>query len=273
MIETVNIKNGYLRPLTLSDSAFIQTLFNDSAVKKFFVLRAEHAQDINLFTRFMVQQMERSAAINYIIMSNMSQAVGLITAELTRHPRTNNLMWNMSIAIAPQYRKHGYATNATIGMTDFLLNTFTVDQVSLDISQENVDSISVAEKCGFKKPSEPGMRIGYVDPEHMELGLRMKWFKSLDGKRPMLFNQAADAFRRKDYITSIRLFEKALEEPCQPGSPVSDAQIYSNMGMAYSSLRQYQEAFKYLKKAQAMGLTNASIERELAWLRNNVGLY
>ena len=93
MIETVNIKNGYLRPLTLSDSAFIQTLFNDSAVKKFFVLRAEHAQDINLFTRFMVQQMERSAAINYIIMSNMSQAVGLITAELTRHPHTNNLLY------------------------------------------------------------------------------------------------------------------------------------------------------------------------------------
>ena len=28
-----------------------------------------------------------------------------------------------------------------------------------------------------------------------------------------------------------------------------------------------------LKKAQAMGLTNASIERELLWLRNNVGLY
>ena len=55
----------------------------------------------------------------------------------------------MSIAVAPQYRKRGYATNATIGMTDFLLNTFTVDQVSLDICQENVDSISVAEKCGL----------------------------------------------------------------------------------------------------------------------------
>ena len=56
-------------------------------------------------------------------------------------------------------------------------------------------------------------------------------------------------------------------------SPVSDAQIYSNMGMAYSSMRQYQEAFKYLKKAQALGLTNPSIERELQWLRNNVGMY
>lgn len=273
MIESVDIKDGYLRPVTPSDVIFLQTLFDDSSVKKFFVLRPEHAQDIRLFTHFMVQQMERSAAISYIIMSSQSKPVGLITAELTRHPHTNNLMWNMSIAVAPQYRKRGYATNATIGMTDFLLNTFTVDQVSLDICQENVDSISVAEKCGFRKPTEPGMRIGYIDPEHMELGLRMKWFKSLDGKRPYLFNQAANAFRMKDYVASIRFFKEALQEPCQPGSSVSDAQIYSNMGMAYSSLRMYQEAFQYLKKAQAMGLTNESIERELTWLRNNVGLY
>lgn len=273
MIENVDINSGYLRPVTLSDSAFLQQLFSDSNVRKFFVLRDEHAQDINLFTRFMVEQMERSAAISYIIINNSNHAVGLITAELTRHPRTKDIMWNMSIAVSPQFRRQGYATNATIGMTDFLLNTFSIDQVSLDICEKNVDSISVAEKCGFRKPTEPGMRIGYIDPEHMELGLRMKWFKSLEGKRPFLFNQAANAFRMKDYASSIRLFEQALQEPCQPGSPVSDAQIYSNMGMAYSSMRQYQKAFQYLKKAQSLGLTNDSIERELQWLRNNVGLY
>lgn len=273
MIETVDIRNGYLRPVKLTDTAFLQHLFNDNKVKKFFVLRSEHAQNISLFTQFMIEQMEQSTAINYIIMSNSTHAVGLITAELTRHPRTNDIMWNMSIAVAPQYRRQGYATSATVGMTDFLLNTFSIDQVSLDICEENVDSISVAEKCGFRKPTEPGMRIGYIDPEHMELGLRMKWFKSLEGKRPYLFNQAANAFRMKDYASSIRIFEQALQEPYQPGSPVSDAQIYSNMGMAYSSMRQYQEAFKYLKKAQALGLTNPSIERELQWLRNNVGMY
>ena len=102
MIESVDIKDGYLRPVTPSDVIFLQTLFDDSSVKKFFVLRPEHAQDIRLFTHFMVQKMERSAAISYIIMSSQSKPVGLITAELTRHPQTNNLMWNMSIAVAPQ---------------------------------------------------------------------------------------------------------------------------------------------------------------------------
>jgi tetratricopeptide (TPR) repeat protein len=77
----------------------------------------------------------------------------------------------------------------------------------------------------------------------------------------------------KDYRSAISFFQKALKEEYQPGTPFTDAQIYSNMGMAYSSIRLYQEAFNCLKKAQAMGLTNPSIERELLWLRNNVGLY
>jgi hypothetical protein len=43
--------------------------------------------------------------------------------------------------------------------------------------------------------------------------------------------------------------------------------------MSYSSLGQYNEAFRCLKKAQALGLNNPSIERELLWLKNNVGLF
>ena len=115
--------------------------------------------------------------------------------------------------------------------------------------------------------------MGYIDPDHMDLGLRFKWFKSIGGKRAEYFDQAAAVFRMKDYRSAISFFQKALKEEYQPGTPFTDAQIYSNMGMAYSSIRLYQEAFNCLKKAQAMGLTNASIERELNWLKVNKGLF
>ena len=182
-------------------------------------------------------------------------------------------MWSLAYAIAPQYRNRGYASSALNGLTNYLLNTFSIQKASLDISEMNTASQRVAQKCNYQIPTQPRERVGYFDPEHMELGMRLKWFRSRSGKRIEYFNLAANAFRMRDYQTAIQYYKNALNEDYQPGTPFTDAQIYSNMGMAYSSIRQYHEAFNCLKRAQAMGLTNASIERELQWLRNNVGLY
>ena len=272
MNTRISINKGYLNQLSLADSSFIHALFSDKDVKTFYVLRDDHAANIDSFIQFMIDTMEQQSALDYIIYNDYGQRVGLITAELIRDPRTGEVMWNVGYAVAPQYRNNGYATNALNGLTNFLLNNFSIKKSSLDIAEENKESERVAEKCGYKKP-ESGPRMGYIDPDHMELGLRFKWFKSIGGKRAEYFNQAAAVFRMKDYRSAISFFQKALKEEYQPGTPFTDAQIYSNMGMAYSSIRLYQEAFNCLKKAQAMGLTNPSIERELLWLRNNVGLY
>ena len=80
-------------------------------------------------------------------------------------------------------------------------------------------------------------------------------------------------YRQRGYEEAIALFEQALEAPYIPGSPYTDTQIYSNMGMALSSLRRYEEAFHALKRAQRLVLNNPSIEKELKWLRDHAGLY
>lgn len=273
MNTRININNGYLNQVTLSDSAFIHALFTDKDVKTYYVLRADHAANIDAFIRYMIDSMEQQAALDYIIYNSIGQKVGLITAELIRLQNTGEVLWNVGYAVAPQFRNRGYATTALDGLTNYLLTNFSIQKSSLDICTSNADSERVAAKCGYKKPNQPGQRIGYIDPEHMELGMRFKWFKSLGGKRAELFNRAASFFRMKDYNSAVKCYQQALDEPYQQRTPFTDAQIYSNMGMAYSSIRQYQQAFTCLKKAQAMGLTNPSIERELLWLRNNVGLY
>jgi hypothetical protein len=89
--------------------------------------------------------------------------------------------------------------------------------------------------------------------------------------QPLL--KARTAFREHDYLTALHYYQEALAIPYDPTTSYYDAQIISNMGMAYSSIGNYQIAFQCLKKAQSLGLNNSVIENELLWLKNNVGIY
>ena len=249
---------------------YIEELFRYSDVRKFYVLRNDHAANIRLFCQHVVNANAQNYALNYIIYNNYGDEVGFISAEPTMNPVTNMPTWNMGYAVHPSHRQRGYASAAVNGLTNFLLQNFSFQNVMLDICEENHDSIKVARKCGFTKPRD---NMGYIDMEHPELGMRMRWFKQLAGERTSYFNQAVQYYRQKAYTQSVEAFKQALNEPYQPGTPYTDAQIYSNMGMALSSLRRYNEAYQCLKKAQSLGLNNPSIEKELNWLRNNVGLY
>lgn len=271
---------------------FIEELFRYEDIKKYYVLRADHAANIKSFCQYLVNANTQKASLNFLIYNNYGEEVGLITAESimsngnnmqffapsfgisTTDPIMNSgingPMWNVGYAVHPTHRQKGYASSAVKGLSDFLLQNFAIQYVMLDICSDNVGSEMVAKKCGFVKPNN---RMGYIDPEHIELGLRFRWFKQLAGGRTSYFNQAVVYHRRKLYGEAVDAYKKALDEPYTPGTPFTDAQIYSNMGMSLSSMRRYQEAFRCLMKAQSLGLNNPSIEKELLWLRNNVGLY
>lgn len=69
-------------------------------------------------------------------------------------------VWNVGYAVHPSHRHHGYASSALNGLTNFLLQNFSFQQVILDISMDNEPSQRVAEKCGFTKPMiEPELSI------------------------------------------------------------------------------------------------------------------
>lgn len=259
-----------LRPATINNAAFVERLFNDSSVRKFYVLRDDHAANIKLFSQYIVAANQHGEGMNFIIYDRYGKEVGLISAELIMNRNTNMPMWNVGYAVLPSERRKGYASASVNALSNFLLNNFAIPQVMLDICTENYESEGVAKKCGFSKPDD---RQGYIDMNHMELGMRFRWFKQLAGQRTLYFNQAVHYYRQKAYAEAVNAFKRALQEPYQPGTPYTDAQIYSNMGMALSSCRDYRGAFNALKKAQSLGLNNPSIEKELRWLRDNVGLY
>lgn len=248
----------------------VDALFEYSDVRKFYVLRDDHADNIRSFCQYIIEANNRSTGMNFIIYDHLGNEVGLITAEPKMNRNTNLPMWNVGYAILPEYRRRGYASAAVNGLTNYLLQNYSFPHVMLDISMENKDSERVAMKCGFEVPYP---RAGYLDEQHPEIGMRLRWYKQLAGQRTMFFNQAVHCYRQKNYAGAIQNFQQALNEPYQPGTPYTDAQIYSNLGMALSSVHLYREAFDALKKAQSLGLNNPSIEKELLWLRNNKGLY
>lgn len=266
----IDCGNCSLHPAQPSNVWVVEELFRHTDVRKFYVLRDDHAANIRSFCQYIIAANIQKAAMNFIIYDNYGHEVGLISAEPMMNHNTNLPMWNVGYAVLPEYRRNGYASSAVNGLTNYLLQNYSFPHVMLDISMDNKASERVAEKCGFEVPYP---RAGYLDEQHPEVGMRFRWLKQLAGQRTMYFNQAVHFYRQKNYMMAISNFRSALNEPYQPGTPYTDAQIYSNMGMALSSLHQYREAFNALKKAQSLGLNNPSIEKELLWLRNNQGLY
>ena len=63
--------------------------------------------------------------------------------------------------------------------------------------------------------------------------------------------------------------KKALDEDYLEGTPFTDAQIFMNMGMAYSSNEEYRKAYDCLTKAESLGLHSPAITKELQWLNDH----
>lgn len=262
--------NCMLIAVNPSNVWFIEELFEYDDIKKYYVLRPDYAANIRAFCQYIINANLQHESLNFIIFNDFGEEVGFISAEPAMNRATNMPMWNVGYAVHPSYRQQGYASSALKGLSDFLLQNFSFQQVMLDISNDNIASAMVAKKCGFTKADD---KTGFFDMEHPEIGVRFRWYKQLAGGRTTYFNQAVHYYRQKHYAESVDAFKKALNEPYTSGTPFTDAQIYSNMGMALSSLRRYADAFKALKMAQSLGLNNPSIEKELLWLKNNVGLY
>lgn len=259
-----------LHPVQPTNVWVVEELFRCPDVRHFFVLRQDHAANINTFCQFLINENVQRTGLSFIIYDCSGSEVGLITAEVVKNHSTNMPAWNIGYAVLPRERRKGYAALALNGLTDFLLQNFSIPQVMLDISTENTASEGVARHCGFTKPDD---YTGYIDIENMDVGMRFRWYRQLAGQRTMLFNKAVQYYRSKAYAEAVLTFKQALKEPYTPGTPYTDAQIYSNMGMALSSLHMYHDAFDALKKAQVLGLSNLSIEKELNWLREHQGIF
>lgn len=264
-MDTISTNRLTLTLVSTTDVDFLTELFSFRDVRLFYVLEQKHLDDIKAYTSFLTEGIAQNRLLFYIIRAQNGTPIGIIGGDI-RNQRIGGLGWYVGYAIHPLYRGKGYATEALINFTTYL-NRFQFHKIILDISVENEASKAVARKAGFKLNEESR----HIDVERLKLSWLFHWEKKIGSDRNAYFSQACGAFRAKEYQQAEVLFQKAIEEKYE-GGPCSDAQCYSNMGMACSSYGNYDKAFQCLKKAQSLGLNNPSIERELTWLKRNVGL-
>lgn len=266
-MNTIRTRRLVLTTVTIADTVFLKQLFSFADVKKYYVLREDHMSNIDLFTAYMVDSIKNERSIEYIVRLTNGTPIGLVGGELYRE-QTGEISWNTAYAILPSYQRNGYATEALVSFTEYI-KQYNIVKAFLDISDDNEASKKVAQNAGYKYNKD----TAHFDPKHMELSVLFHWELMLHSNRDVFFSMGCQAYEVKDYQVAEKYFLQALEQEYNQGSPNTDALCYSNMGMACSSYGNYQKAFECLMKAKKLGLSNTSIERELRWLRNNVGIY
>lgn len=261
----IELNGCRLRDISPSDLNFLCRLFQVDDVNLYYVRRNDH-QDTRVFLDYMISQQSAHRAIEEVIERQDGLPMGIITAEVYRTSQ-GEVAWNIGYAMLPEYRGNGYMTTALNALV-YNLKQFQINTAILDISDDNTDSIRVASACGFCC----NRQMSFIDSEHPEIGVRNHYKKTLHetNMREVYFQKGFIAYQQGNYQLSVDSFTEALKHPFTVGSPLSDAQIYSNLGFAHSSLNNYRIAYDYLNKAAQMGLMNASMQKEMIWLSSRI---
>lgn len=158
-----------LNCLTESDYPLIEELFSDSSVNLYFVLREDHRADLRLFAQYLLQEMKAYCGFTFIIRNKGGDKVGLIVGEFRQWHKEFSAA--LSFAILPQYRNHGYATEA-VALSISLMGNSVIKNIILDISSSNQYSSNIAKLLGFMPENKP-----LYDIFHPEVGVRYNWIR------------------------------------------------------------------------------------------------
>ena len=90
-----------LLPVNLNNVWFIEELFRDPDVKKYYILRKDHAENIKAFCRYIVNANIQKESLNFIIVNNNGEEVGFISAEPVMNRTTNMPVWNVGLLFIP----------------------------------------------------------------------------------------------------------------------------------------------------------------------------
>lgn len=294
VIRITNARQSFrLIRKTEEDCDFIGELFNYKDVRKNYPRSKEHEYNLSDYVKFLAESNQKSG-LYFIIEDKHLNPVGIITAEARYSfdiPTSE-----MAFAILPKYRNKGFATDAVINMLAVLRNT-VVKQVYLDFSMKNEYVEKIAKKCGFSvfRASMSDLQqlggngpvfvspwaqmagidkgnVAFFDEDNPEADMRQMWMRPVHmlSQRDMFGDRAIEEYRNKNYIEAIRLMRKALEIPFTPGSVHDDGALLANLGMAYSSIGRYHDAYEHLLAAREHGVDNPTVQKEIRWLEDKM---
>ncbi len=168
-----------LRPITQNDRVFINELFNDDDIRRYYIVPKEAQQDYKRLIDYWLTDNKNQAGTCWIISEKSSglfsryKPCGFIAFEF----RDTLKNARISYAILPTFRKRGIATLASEVVIKKLKEE-EVLTVEADIDRDNSSSEQVVEKLGFTADKSKAL----VDPEMLrdgEIRMRALWKKHL----------------------------------------------------------------------------------------------
>lgn len=264
-----NTHNIYLKLISITDAVFINELFQCQDVKRYFIIGENYQNNLNLFVEHLILKFASQQGFDFIIYDLLDNQVGLITCDFKRND--GNLIGNVSYAIHLNYRNKGYAKEALRFICDITCQS-QLYALKLDIQIDNTASSCIAEKLDFIVNKQ----IALLDPNIPDTGLRFAWYRECNKDLPLRLkfaNNAINCYKEKNYFKAIDLFKEALRHDNPINSKQTDAQVYSNLGMALSATKQYKEAYNCLMNSFNLGLRNDLLLKEIRWIENNVWNY
>jgi hypothetical protein len=77
-MNSIRTRRLSLTIVNMSDVTFISNLFSYADVRKYYVLRDDHAKNINLFVNYMVDTIKNGRSLAYIVRLNDGTPIGLV---------------------------------------------------------------------------------------------------------------------------------------------------------------------------------------------------
>lgn len=177
--QEIKAEKLFLKPITTDDRAFINGMFNDTEIKRYYIVPKEAQQDYKRLVDYWLNDIRNGAGTCWIINEKgngifaRDKQVGFVAFEF----RDTLKNARISYAILPEFRNKGFATNSV----KLIINNLKqegVERIEADIDRDNLNSEKVVEKLGFSA----NKRNALVDPEMMrdgEIRLRALWKKEL----------------------------------------------------------------------------------------------
>lgn len=168
-----------LKPISDTDRNFINGLFSNNEIKKYYIVPKEAQQDYRKLVDYWLNDIRNEAGTCWIIIKRGSgifvpdNQVGFVAFEFRESLKNARI----SYAILPEFRRKGIATNA-VKLVIENLKKEGIEKIEADIDRENLHSERVVEKLGFSA----NKRQALVDPEMMSDGkirIRALWKKEL----------------------------------------------------------------------------------------------
>mgnify|MGYP005750093999 FL=1 len=155
-------ENTYLRALEPSDLEFLYTLENDVSVWHV-------GNTLVPYSKFVLEQYLENATqdiytvkqLRLVICNTNHDAIGAVDLYDfdPMHRRAG-----VGIAIAPDHRKNGHASDALQLLADYCRNTLQLHQLYCSVTANNLQSINLFAKAGFQS-----------------VGTRKDWLRTPDG--------------------------------------------------------------------------------------------